>query len=62
MKVAVDFSRCEAHGECTMVAPQVFQLDDDDKLSFDAAPAEELRDKVEKAVRNCPAQAISLEG
>jgi ferredoxin len=62
VRVSVDLARCEAHGECEMAAPQVFRLDDADKLQYDAAPDESLREMVEKAVRNCPAQAISLEG
>jgi ferredoxin len=62
VRVHVDLTRCEAHGECQMAAPQVFRLDDEDKLQYDPAPDPSLRDVVEKAVRNCPAQAISLEG
>jgi ferredoxin len=35
MKVRVDLARCEAHGECTYAAPEVFELDDDDQLCVD---------------------------
>jgi len=27
MRVEVDLDRCEAHGECVMAAPAVFDLD-----------------------------------
>lgn len=60
MKVHVDLAVCEAHGECTYAAPEVFELDDDDELHYDASPAEERRPKVEQAVRSCPVQAITL--
>jgi len=60
MRVEVDLDRCEAHGECTMVAPEVFELDDEDQLHYDAEPDESLRAKVEQAVRVCPVQAIRL--
>jgi len=41
MKVHVDLAVCEAHGECTYAAPEVFELDDDDELHYDTSPAEE---------------------
>lgn len=62
MRIAVDFARCEAHGECMMAAPAVFQLDDSDILHVEAAPDPASREAVEKAARNCPTQAIAIEG
>ena len=59
MRVHVDLAVCEAHGECTYAAPEVFELDDDE-LHYDGSPAEELRPKVEQAVRACPVQAITM--
>ena len=62
MKPAVDHTRCEGHARCEETAPQVFRVDEDDKsqVLVDIVP-EELRDRVEVAVRVCPRQAISLE-
>ena len=62
MKPVVDHALCEGHARCEETAPQVFQVDDDDKsqVLVDILP-EELRDRVEVAVRVCPRQAISLE-
>jgi len=60
MKVTVDHDRCEGHGKCQAAAPEVFQLRDDD-LSYvlmEDVP-EELAEKVERAIRLCPRQAIS---
>lgn len=62
MRVHVDLARCEAHGICEQLAPEVFELDDDDRLHYDPEPGEELRAKVEQAVASCPVQAIRLVG
>jgi ferredoxin len=44
-------------------APEVFEVRDDDFLYvLQENPPEELRSKVEEAVRRCPKQAITLEG
>lgn len=32
MDVEVDFDRCEANGVCVGIAPEVFDLNDDDEL------------------------------
>ena len=32
MKVHVDMNLCQSHGECVAVAPDVFELGDDDVL------------------------------
>ncbi|QRO01078.1 ferredoxin [Archangium violaceum] len=61
MKIVVDWDRCEANGVCMNVAPEAFNLDDKDTLHVlteNVTP--ELRAKVEKAVRDCPRQALSL--
>ncbi len=63
MKPVVDHSLCEGHARCEETVPQVFEVDEDDKsqVLVEAVP-EELRDRVDVAVRICPRQAISLEG
>jgi ferredoxin len=44
------------------VAPEVFEVRDDDNLYIlNENPPEEMRDKVEQAVRLCPKAAISIE-
>jgi ferredoxin len=64
MKVVVEFDRCELHGDCVLAAPEVFDIGDDDEVVslLIEEPGEELRAKVEEAVRNCPVTAIRLEG
>jgi ferredoxin len=63
MRVVVDYDLCESNAICMAVAPEVFEVDDDDNLNLlQEEPPEELRGKVEEAVRRCPKQARSLEG
>ena len=63
MRVVVDFDACESNAVCMGVAPEVFEVRDDDFLYvLQENPPEELRDKVEEAARRCPKQAIKVEG
>ena len=62
MRVVVDYDRCESNAICMGMAPEVFEVRDDDNLYLlQENPPEELRGKVEQAVRSCPKQALSLE-
>ena len=60
MKVQVNHDRCEGNGKCADAAPGVFELRDDDlsHVLVDDVPAA-LAEKVERAIRLCPRQAIS---
>jgi ferredoxin len=61
MRVVVDFDLCESNALCMGLAPEVFEVRDDDLLYvLDENPPEELRAKVEAAVRTCPKNAISI--
>ena len=62
MKVHVDMNLCQSHGECVLVAPDVFELGDDDVLRWTEEVPEERRAAMEAAVDACPMMAISLEG
>jgi ferredoxin len=63
VKVVVDYDLCESNAICMGIAPEVFEVRDDDNLYvLQDEPPEELRAKVEEAVRRCPKQAISVEG
>jgi len=60
-KVVVDFDRCESNAVCMGIAPEVFEVRDDNYLYLlQEEPPDSLREKVEKAVRDCPTQAISI--
>ena len=62
MKVVVDLSICDLHGLCVEAAPEVFEIGDDGTLHvLIETPEQGLRASVEKAVRECPTGAISIE-
>ena len=61
MHVVVDFEACQCHALCTVSAPEVFEIDDGGLLQLlIERPDEDLREKVERSVRECPVQAISI--
>jgi len=61
-KVVVDFDLCESNAVCMAVAPEVFEVRDDDFLYIlNEEPGDDARAKVEDAVDRCPKQAITLQ-
>ncbi|MGV0815775.1 ferredoxin [Mycolicibacterium boenickei] len=61
--VSVDAGLCEGHALCIQLAPEVFDLSDDDVASAAQAAGrwdESTWDAVKSAVDACPRQAISL--
>jgi ferredoxin len=60
VKIFVDHDRCEGHSRCMEIAPELFEVRDDDRshVLIDD-PGEELREVAERALRMCPRQAIS---
>jgi ferredoxin len=64
MKVLVDTTKCELHGECVMAAPDVFEIGEDDVDAvtvLNPEPDEKLRNAVEEAALMCPVAAIRIE-
>ena len=60
-KVVVDFDRCESNAICMGIAPEVFEVRDDNFLYvLTENPPDDLRPAVEDAVRQCPTRAISI--
>jgi ferredoxin len=62
MRVEVDRDACEANAVCEGLVPEVFSVDDDDRLLILVAevPAD-LADAVRHAVRSCPKAALRAE-
>ena len=61
IQVTVDRALCIGSGDCVDTAPDVFQLDEEDKavvVDPDGAPY----DEVLEAAQNCPVTAISVVG
>jgi ferredoxin len=61
MKIKVDFDLCESNAVCEALAPDVFELDDDDFLQLNTDEVTpENEERVRRAVAACPRAAISL--
>ena len=61
MEIQVDFDLCEANAVCCGLAPDVFELDDDENLIVKLPnPPEERIERVRLAVARCPKNALKL--
>lgn len=62
MKIVVDYDLCESNQVCVKACPEVFSINEDDELMLSTeTPDPSLREKLERAVRGCPRQALRLE-
>jgi ferredoxin len=60
-KIVVNRDLCEANQRCMKVAPEAFQVDEEDRLHVLIEHVDpELRPKIERAVRACPKRALTL--
>lgn len=60
-RVVVDWDLCESNAVCMALAPEVFEVRDDDMLYIlQEEPGDDQRPAVEQAVARCPKQAISI--
>jgi ferredoxin len=60
IKVDVDMTKCQHYGQCVFEAPEVFRLNEDDKLEYVAEVDDSERANVEAAIDVCPMQAIFI--
>ena len=61
MRVVIDYDLCESNAICMGIAPEVFEVRDDDFLYIlDETPDESMRDRIQESVERCPKQAISI--
>jgi ferredoxin len=62
VKVEVDRDACEANAVCAGLVPEVFEVDDDERLNILVAEVPPgLADAVRHAVMSCPKAALRLE-
>lgn len=61
MRITVDLTRCQDHGQCAIAAPDVFRINDEGKLEHETEADESLRFEIEEAADVCPVQAIELQ-
>lgn len=60
LRIEIDRGRCSGHGRCYMLAPELFDSDDDGFPVVLVEDAEPFGDDAANAVSNCPEQAIAL--
>lgn len=62
MKIKADFDLCESNGVCVGMAPDVFDLDEDDYLVVlqSDVPAQR-REEMRLVVSSCPKSALTTE-
>ena len=61
MRVVVNRTLCEGNAICARLVPEIFVVDDDDRLQIkQEQPPQALRERVEHAVRRCPKLALSI--
>jgi ferredoxin len=63
MKIRVDDSRCEGHGRCYALAPELIEPDDigNGHEIGDGSVPPELEEKARKAALNSPERAVLIE-
>jgi ferredoxin len=61
VRVRIDAERCQGHGRCAIIAPDVFDTDDlgKGKVLLDRC-SEEFRAVAEEAAFTCPEAAITI--
>jgi ferredoxin len=64
VKIVVDHERCQGHGRCYDLAPEIFDADEDGHVAV-LPPDRQVPPHAEPlaavAVRNCPERALSLD-
>ncbi|NTY61581.1 ferredoxin [Mycolicibacterium sphagni] len=61
MRIEVDLGKCTGHGICETIAEDVFEVDDDGSVRIHGdRRAESDRERMQQAVTQCPAAALSL--
>jgi ferredoxin len=61
MRIVVDRDLCESNAVCVRLAPDLFFIDDDDKMRLLVEqPSGDQIEKARNAVRRCPRNALSL--
>jgi len=62
MKIRYDREACQGHNRCYLLAPELFDTDDDGYaiLLVDGTVPAQLQDKAVLAADNCPEYAIEI--
>ena len=61
MRIVVNYDLCESNAVCVRSAPELFAIDDKDRLKvLVERPSPEQLEGAKAAVRRCPRRALSL--
>jgi len=62
MRIRIAAERCQGHNRCCLVAPELFDSDDEGhgKVRGDGVVSEALKQKARLALANCPEYAVHL--
>ena len=60
VRLAVDGDRCIGIGQCELLEPEVFRLDDETAISRVVDGATLGRERAAEVVERCPSMAISI--
>ncbi len=60
VRVAVDEERCIGGGQCEMLEPEVFLLDEDEVISSVIGSGALPRPRADVVVHRCPGAAVSI--
>lgn len=64
MRIRLDTEKCQGHGRCYALAPELFDADEEgySVLEVEGDVPPELEEKARLAADNCPEFAIDLDG
>jgi ferredoxin len=63
MALTIDTTRCQGHGRCALINPDLFDVNDDGYgVVLNPEPEGDAKAGADRAIGNCPEQAISWAG
>jgi len=63
MALTIDTNRCQGHGRCALINPGLFDVNDDGYgVVLIPEPEGDAKADADRAIGNCPEQAISWAG
>lgn len=60
IRIDVDMDKCQNYAQCVLEAPDVFRMNDDEKLEYTGEAEDERLADLEAAADVCPMQAILI--
>jgi ferredoxin len=63
VSLSIDPDRCQGHGRCALINPELFDINDDGiGVVLDPEPTGAAAADADRAIGNCPEQAITWAG